>query len=345
MHRIPYGRNQTYTPNRPVILHQHGLFDSSDAMVCHGPDLSPAYYLANAGYDVWLSNERGNKYALDHVTLNTSQPEFWNFSLSEALYDSQANIDYIRNYTNSNTIAFSAHSFGTGGFFAAASRQNDWYRDRLSIFIALAPVTQTYHEQDPIFVYFTNSRIIFVTLRRMGIVSLFPSGFLSNPLFQGACRLFPFLCDLTELFGSEADPEINDDESVQRYYTAFPSSSSLKNMEHDSQLFLSRRFQDFDYGTARNMIGYGTPNPPAYNVTNINGIPVALIHGTTDEVSEPQDVQWLIDQLGDNVVFTQTYNYGHLSFFTGINMAYLDDIDNLLRQYPPTHNDEVGESP
>ena len=193
LHRIPYGRNQTYTPDRQVILHQHGLFDSSDSMVSHGPDLSPAYYLANAGYDVWLANQRGNKYALDHVTLNTSQPEFWNFSLSETANDIHANIEYVRNYTNSDTIAYSAHSFGTSSFFADASRRNDWYRDRLSIFIGLGSVTQTYHELNPVFRYFANSRIIFITLRQMGVVSLFPSGFLANPLFQGACRLFPFL--------------------------------------------------------------------------------------------------------------------------------------------------------
>jgi hypothetical protein len=53
--RIPHGRNQTYSSDRPAILFQHGAFDSSDALFVHGPDLSPAFYLANSGYDVWVS--------------------------------------------------------------------------------------------------------------------------------------------------------------------------------------------------------------------------------------------------------------------------------------------------
>ena len=92
------------------------------------------------------------------------------------------------------------------------------------------------------------------------------------------------------------------------------------------------------------MIYFGTPNPPEFNLTNIEGIPIALLYGTTDEVSDVHDVDWLIDQLGDNVVFTGNYNYGHLSYFTATNMEYLNDIYNLLHEYPPTHNDEVGVS-
>ena len=342
MHRIPHGRNQSYTPGRPVILHQHGLSDSSDSMVCNGPDLSPAYYLANAGYDVWLANQRGNKYALNHATLNTNQQQFWNFSLPETLNDSQANIEYIRNYTNSDRIAYIAHSLGNAGFFAAASRDNDWYRDRLSIFVALAPIAQTYQGADPALRLATSSRMVFIFLRKLGISFLFPSGFLANPLYQRACRIFPFLCEATELFTSEADPFVDNQNSINTYFEIFPSSTSLTNFEHYGQIFVSRRFQDFDYGPERNMIAYGTPNPPLFNITNINGIPIGLLSGSSDEVSDPRDIQWLRNQLDDNVVYTQTYEYGHLSFYTAINMTYLNDLDNLIRQYTPINNNQIG---
>jgi hypothetical protein len=53
--RIPHGKGQTYSSSRPALLFQHGAFDSSDALFNHGPDLSPAFYLANQGYDVWVS--------------------------------------------------------------------------------------------------------------------------------------------------------------------------------------------------------------------------------------------------------------------------------------------------
>ena len=95
------------------------------------------------------------------------------------------------------------------------------------------------------------------------------------------------------------------------------------------QLLLSRRFQDFDYGPERNMDMYGTPNPPEYNLTRITGIPIGIFYGQTDEISDPRDVQWLIDQLGDNVVYTKSYEFGHISFQTALNMSYLNDLDDI----------------
>ena len=222
MHRIPHGRNDTYTPDRPVIFHLHGLFDSSDSMVAHGPDLSPAYYLANVGYDVWLANQRGNKYALAHVSLNISQPQFWNFSISSTLNDSQASIEYIRNHTNSDKIIASGHSFGNTGILAAITADNDWYRDRISFFVALAPLTRCYHANSPVLRFFENARLIFITLRKIGIYSLMPEGALANPLYYAACRISPCICQIGEVLVSEAEPYLDDQDAVDTCFRAFP---------------------------------------------------------------------------------------------------------------------------
>lgn len=52
--RIPHGKNQDSNEKRPAVIFQHGILDSADFGVCHGPELSPAFYLANLGYDVWV---------------------------------------------------------------------------------------------------------------------------------------------------------------------------------------------------------------------------------------------------------------------------------------------------
>lgn len=54
------------------------------------------FALAKNGFDVWLGNFRGNRYALEHKTLDPKDTEFWDFSLDEFIdYDLPSTIDYI----------------------------------------------------------------------------------------------------------------------------------------------------------------------------------------------------------------------------------------------------------
>jgi hypothetical protein len=60
--------------------------------------MSPAFILAQAGYDVWLGNSRGTKFSRKHLTLDPDQDkEYWEFSYAEnGKYDLPAMIDYVR---------------------------------------------------------------------------------------------------------------------------------------------------------------------------------------------------------------------------------------------------------
>ena len=59
--RIP-GKLEEENTKKPVVFLQHGLGANMMQWVMNYPEQSPAYVLANQGYDVWLGNNRGTTF-------------------------------------------------------------------------------------------------------------------------------------------------------------------------------------------------------------------------------------------------------------------------------------------
>lgn len=69
--------------------------------------------LADANYDVWLPNSRGNVYSREHKYLNPNGIEYWNFSWFEmGIYDNPAVIDYVLKETNNSKVYYIGYSQG-----------------------------------------------------------------------------------------------------------------------------------------------------------------------------------------------------------------------------------------
>lgn len=126
-------------PKRPVIL-MHGLIGSAADFTLPGKNRALAALLHEQGYDVWLPNARGTTYSKKHLTFDSSQPSFWNFSWHEiGQQDLPAIVDYILDFTHQSSVHYVAHSQGSTVFFVMLSEKPQ-YNEKIASAHLLAPV-------------------------------------------------------------------------------------------------------------------------------------------------------------------------------------------------------------
>ncbi|KAJ2672222.1 cholesterol esterase [Coemansia sp. RSA 1085] len=161
--------------DRPVVLFWHGFMLNSECFVCH-PDwinILP-FRLAEAGYDVWLGNSRGNKYSYKHTKYIPSDRRFWDFSIDEiATIDVPTTIDYILQETGAKCLTYIGFSQGTTQMFMALSRNRE-LNTKVSHFIALAPASTPRGFHNSIVDYFTKAtpQMLYLLFGRRRAMSL-----------------------------------------------------------------------------------------------------------------------------------------------------------------------------
>jgi len=329
------------SPKPPVLL-QHGLLDSSDTWIVNYRNASLGFVLADAGYDVWLGNTRGNKYSRNHTHLNPNFPlnwKFWAFTFDDmAKYDVPTLIDTVRNATNVSKIPYIGHSQGTTQVFAnLAQPQSSTFSvaDSLSIFIALAPVTYLHN---------TKSTLLKVVadLHLDGLIGLLgdreflPDRAIFEVLLPGICGSTPGICDaiINAICGFDRDDF--DNNRLPVFVSHFPSGISVRELEHYAQGIRNANwFKMYNYGTVENEVHYHQPEPPAYSLKNITA-PMALFYGGVDDLGDKIDVEQALAELPKTSVKKVYYykDFGHLDFNWGKNCTTMHkEILNLISTF------------
>ena len=115
------------------------------------PEQVPPFVLAEQGYDVWLGNNRGVRYAQNHLTLDPKEAEYWRFSQEQmGLHDLPTFIDHITAKTGQEKITYIGHSQGTTQMFLGATLNAEYFNSKINLFVALGPVTTLNNVKVPV---------------------------------------------------------------------------------------------------------------------------------------------------------------------------------------------------
>eukprot|EP00106_Octopus_bimaculoides_P014318 XP_014781760.1 PREDICTED: gastric triacylglycerol lipase-like [Octopus bimaculoides] len=325
MQRIPHGiKDNDMKKVRPVVFLQHGVLGSSTNFLTNLANESLAYLLADAGYDVWLGNSRGTTYGLHHTLYPTSSDMFWRWSFDHmAAFDLPASLDYVTKVTGQEKMYYVAHSQGSLIGFLAFS-ENQTLANKIKLMVALGPVYTVGHITSSVrFATVIDDKILFDIFGRK---SFLPENIIITTLAKTVCRCrrLNFLCQDAIRIVAKFDDRNMNSSRIPVYLTHSPAGTSTQNMAHFAQ-----------YGTkADNLLHYGHPTPPAYNVSKLQ-IPVALYSGGRDSLADPKDVSLLAKLLKTNVTHVVIPQWAHLEFVwatDGWDTMYKQMIE-LLRKY------------
>lgn len=330
----PWEQQQQQQPCRGVVLLVHGFMQSSEAFVVRkDTSNSLPLVLAAAGYDVWLGNNRGNKYSCKHATRKPIHEDFWDFSLDEMIrYDMPNMIEYVLEQSGAENLTLVGFSQGTAQAFACMS-SNLQLAKKVNLFIALAPVSEVRGFSNPVVDNLARARPDFIFLL-FGKRSILPSTLFWRKILSR--DMFVQAIDIAVMFLFGWSTQCIDPAEKALLYSHIYSFSSVKTVVHWFQIIQSTKFQMFDDSNLSNPYDrYTTQTLPCYQTLQLK-CPVACFYGGRDNLPNTKAVLASIPK--DKVVlFHKEEEYEHLDFMWAKDTGekIYPHILNLLKKYNP----------
>ncbi|KFP78148.1 Lipase member K, partial [Apaloderma vittatum] len=331
LNRIPYGRGDAGNQGpRPIVFLQHGLFGEGSIWVTNLANNSLGFILADAGYDVWIGNSRGNTWSKRHLVLSPEQEEFWAFSFDEmAKYDLPAFINFIEQKTRQKQLYYIGHSQGTTIAFIAFSTMPQLAR-KIKMYLALAPVATI------IFVRSPAKKLAFFSdygLKEMfGTKEFLPHTALGELILSKFCPCSTTCKSiLSTIFGFNWE---NINMSRADVYAAHsPAGTSVQNIIHWLQGVHSGALRAYDGGSVYNSLRYRQMGPPLYDVKAME-VPTAIWSGGVDCLADPQDVALLLPQVRNLLQHKVIPQWNHMDFVLGLDapeVLYQEIVDMMKK--------------
>lgn len=305
-----------------VVFIMHGLLNSADDWLTAGKDALP-FVLAEAGYDVFLGNARGNKYSRKHIRLSPCHKVFWNFSWHEiGFYDLPAMIDHALKTSSKTQLTYIGQSQGTTVFFVMASLKPE-YNDKVSLMISMATIAWLFHIRTPVIkslVPFRNQEAFIAD--SLGIYELLPYSGIFRFITTRLCpssAFAEFVCASVLFTAYGFDYEQMNYTQFTKEISHVPAGSSIKQVLHYAQLIKNKDFRQFDHKSkTANIKAYGSEVPPSYPMHKIK-VPIAIMHAENDWISSYEDVKIAIGKLPNviDIYIVNNKKWNHQDYLWG----------------------------
>lgn len=286
IHRILPKEDGKISNVKPIVYLHHGLLTNSELFVLgETTERCLPFVLINKGYDVWLGNNRGNKYSRKHLVLSSSDEKFWNYSLDEfAMFDIPNTIDYILDITKQEQLNYIGFSQGAAQGLASISL-NHSLNSKIKVFIGLSPamVPKGLNNSLCSFLVQSTPRLFY---RLFGKRSILPSVVFWQKMMGPS--LYEKVVDLSLIFlFNWKSGNIPTSQKKMGYPHMF-SPSSVKSVLHWLQIIDNKRFQMFDEGGASgsSLVYFSGTSKRTNRVapfpTQTVSVPCLLIYGKSD---------------------------------------------------------------
>lgn len=333
--------------SKKQIVLQHPVLTSADNYF-YNREKSIGFYQVNKGFDVWVGNNRGNKYSRK-ISENVpeskkSYEKFFDFSFQEmAIYDQPAVYKYIlEGYPVDQQIHYIGHSQGNAQMFAGLldEESSDYLNSKTAKLIAISPV---------VFLNHTNQQYVQLLLRFLQLSSKTIDWLGLTQILPGGCsdekshfkEFVAWFCHHNRYFYSVCNNIVpgvpfseldNIMDELVRVVNHNPSGTSIKSLLHFAQMANvpedQYKFFKYNYGPEENLKKYGVVNPPEWDLTKMK-VKTVLITGTDDYISSINDIKALYEKLPQEK--TKLYwleKWDHITFLFAKNPTPLFEIQD-----------------